>query len=200
MGVYQDYFNSSKPTWIKLIFLPGVLSGMKLPGTATQDENIHIAMGKLDIRPGMVFLDIGCGSGAVSLAASRFTENVYGIDVRPEAVDASRSKVPGGRFFEGEASEILEIQTKLPSIDRCFIGGTQNVESFFPVLLERSSSSFVVVADLARIGIAYKIAELMKKDGIFQELLQIHISRGYDLAGDIALKPINPIFMVVGRR
>ncbi len=173
---------------------------MKLPGTATQVENIHIAMGKLDIRPGMVFLDVGCGSGAVSLAASRYTERIYGIDIRPEAVEASRSKVPGGSFFAGEASEILEALPQLSSIDRCFIGGTQNIESFFPMLLERASPDFVVVADLARIGIAHDVVDLMRKEGIFQELLQIHISRGYDLAGDIALKPVNPIFMVVGRR
>jgi cobalt-precorrin-6B (C15)-methyltransferase len=173
---------------------------MKLPGTATQEENIHIAMGKLDIQPGMVFLDVGCGSGAVSLAASRYTDRIYGIDVRPEAVEASRSKVPGGMFFEGEASGILETLPELPSIDRCFIGGTQNIGSFFPMLLERSSPCFAVVADLARIGIAHDVAELMKREGIFKELLQIHISRGYDLAGDIALKPVNPIFMVVGRR
>lgn len=173
---------------------------MKLPGTATQEENIQIAMGKLDIRPGMVFLDVGCGSGAVSLAASRYTEKIYGMDARPEAVEASRSRVPGGRFFEGEASEILETKHEIPTIDRCFIGGTQNIESFLPMLLKRSSPGFVVVTDLARIGIAHKVAELMKEEGIFQELLQIHISRGYDLAGDIALRPVNPIFMVVGRR
>jgi len=157
-------------------------------------------MGKLNIQPGMVFLDIGCGSGAVSLAASRYTEKVYGIDVRAEAVEASRSKVPGGKFFEGEALEVLQILPKLPSIDRCFIGGTQSIESFFSLLMERASPDFVVVADLARIGIAHKVVELMKRQGIFQELLQIHISRGYDLAGDVALRPVNPIFMVVGRR
>lgn len=169
---------------------------MKLPGTATQEENIHIAMGKLNILPDMVFLDIGCGSGAVSLAASNYTEKIYGIDVRPEAVEASRSKVPKGKFFEGEASEILP---ELPPIDRCFIGGTREIESFFPLLMERASSDLVVIADLARIGIAHKVVELMKKEGIFHELLQIHISRGYDLAGDVALRPVNPIFMVVGR-
>jgi len=141
---------------------------MKLPGTATQEENIYIAMGKLDIRPGMVFLDIGCGSGAVSLAASRYTDKIFGIDVRAEAVEASRSKVPGGRFFEGEAMQILPA---LPRINRCFIGGTRNIESFFPLLLEKASPDLVVVADLARIGIAYKVVELMKKAGIFQELM-----------------------------
>jgi cobalt-precorrin-6B (C15)-methyltransferase len=170
---------------------------MKLPGTATQEENIYIAMGKLNIQPDNAFLDIGCGSGAVSLAASRYTDAIYGIDARAEAVDISRSKVPKGKFFEGDAMQILP---DLPPINRCFIGGTRNIESFFPLLLEKAAPDFAVVADLARIGIAYKVALLMKEAGIFQELMQIHICRGYDLAGDVALRPVNPIFMVVGRR
>ncbi len=169
---------------------------MKLPGTETQPENVHIAMGKLEIRQSMTFLDIGCGSGAVSLAASRFTDKIYGIDRRPEAVEISRTKVPGGTFLCGEAEEML---AKLPKVDRCFIGGTRRIEAFFPALMEKLSPGSVIVADLARIGIASKVVGLMKNEGIFEELLQIGISRGYELAGDIALRPINPIFMVVGR-
>jgi cobalt-precorrin-6B (C15)-methyltransferase len=169
---------------------------MKLPGTATQPENIYIAMGKLDIGPKMAFLDIGCGSGAVSLAASRYTNKVYGIDVRTEAIEISRAKVPCGEFFVGEASEILP---SLPEVDRCFIGGTRKIESFLPMLLEKASPGCILVVNMARIGIASKVADLMKAQGIFQELLQIQLSRGYDLGGDIALKPINPIFMAVGR-
>jgi cobalt-precorrin-6B (C15)-methyltransferase len=169
---------------------------MKLPGTATQPENIYIAMGKLDIRPKMTFLDIGCGSGAVSLAASNYTDKIFGIDIRPEAVEMSRSKVPCGEFFLGEASEILPL---LPEIDRCFIGGTRKIEAFLPALLEKASPGCIFVVDMARIGIAARVADLMKAKGVFQELLQIQISRGYDLGGDIALKPINPIFMAIGR-
>ncbi len=169
---------------------------MKLPGTETQPENVHIAMGKLEIRPGMTFLDIGCGSGAVSLAASRFTDEIYGIDRRLEAVEISKAKVPNGVFLCGEAEEII---SELPKVDRCFIGGTRGIEAFFPALMEKTASGSVIVADLARIGITSKVVELMKKEGIFEELVQIGISRGYDLAGDIALRPVNPIFMVVGR-
>lgn len=153
-------------------------------------------MGKLDIQPGHVFLDLGCGSGAVSKAASRYTDKIYGIDVREEAVDISKDAVPGGIFLCGNAAEILP---HLPSIDRCFIGGTRQIDVFFPKLLEISTPGCIIVAALARIGIASKMAKLMKTHGLFQELLQIQISRGYDLAEDVALKPINPIFMVVGK-
>jgi cobalt-precorrin-6B (C15)-methyltransferase len=169
---------------------------MKLPGTATQPEMVHIAVGKLDIRPGTAFLDLGCGSGAVSLAAARFTDGIYGIDRRSEAVEISKGRVRAGTFLCGEAGELIPT---LPKIDRCFIGGTRGIEAFFPALMERLSPGAVVVADLARIGMASKVVELMKGAGIFEELLQIGIARGYDLAGDVALRPENPIFMVVGR-
>ncbi len=169
---------------------------MKLPGTATQEENIHIAMGKLNIQPGQVFLDIGCGSGAVSAAAARYTDRVFGIDRREQAIEISRAALPSGQFFCGEAAAILP---GLPGIDRCFIGGTRGIDEFFPLLLERASPGAVIVADLARLGIAARLARMMKEAGIFEELIQIHICRGYDLAGDIALRPANPIFMVIGR-
>ena len=181
---------------LSLYPLPPLPKTMKLPGTATQPENVHIAVGKLDIRPGMAFLDIGCGSGAVSFAAARFTERIYGIDRRSEAVEISKGRVPAGTFLSGEAWDLIPT---LPEIDRCFIGGTRGIETFFPALMERLSPGAVVVADLARIGMASKVATLMKGAGIYEELLQIGIFRGYDLAGDVALRPENPIFMVVGR-
>jgi cobalt-precorrin-6B (C15)-methyltransferase len=171
-------------------------AAMKLPGTATQEENISIAMGKLNIQQTQVFLDIGCGSGAVSLAASRYTDRIYGIDRREEAVQMSSAAVPCGQFFCGEAADILP---DLPRVDRCFIGGTRGIDYFLPLLLEKAQSGCIIVADLARLGIAARIAKLMKEAGIFQELIQIHIARGYDLGGDIALKPVNPIFMVIGK-
>jgi cobalt-precorrin-6B (C15)-methyltransferase len=170
-------------------------AAMKLPGTATQEENISIAMGKLDIQRPQVFLDIGCGSGAVSLAASRYTDKIFGIDRREEAVQMCRAKV-SGQFFVGEAAAILP---GLPQVDRCFIGGTRGIDEFLPLLQEKASPGCIIVADLARLGIAAHVAEMMKEAGIFQELIQIHIARGYDLGGDIALRPVNPIFMVIGK-
>lgn len=169
---------------------------MKLPGTATAEENIHIAMGKLDIRPGQVFLDIGCGSGAVSATAARYTDMIYGIDRREQAVAMSRARVPAGKFLLGEAAKLLP---DLPQLDRCFIGGTRGIDEFWPLLLEKAKSGCIIVVDLARIGIAFRVAEMMKEAGVFQELIQINIARGYALAGDIALKPANPIFMVIGK-
>jgi cobalt-precorrin-6B (C15)-methyltransferase len=84
-------------------------------------------------------------------------------------------------------------------VDRCFIGGTRGIDDFLPALLEKAQPGCIIVADLARLGIAARLTQLMKEAGIFQELIQISIARGYELGGDIALKPVNPIFMVIGK-
>jgi cobalt-precorrin-6B (C15)-methyltransferase len=169
---------------------------MKLPGTQTQPEIIDIALGKLNIMPGMVFLDAGCGSGAVSLAASRCTERIYGIDKRPEAIEASRVRVPSGIFLHGE---IIDRVKEIPKIDRCFIGGSAGIEEFLPAIIENASRDCRIVVNMVRIGACARAMGLMKEVCTLEETLQIGISKGYSLAGDLALRPNNPVFMLVGR-
>jgi len=56
---------------------------MRYPsGTPTQPEIIAIALSKLDIKPGEVFVDIGCGSGSVSIAAAGLAKRVFAIESR----------------------------------------------------------------------------------------------------------------------
>ena len=171
---------------------------MKLPGTATEEENIYIAMGKLCIQPGQVFLDIGCGSGAVSLAASRYTDRIY----RP------RHASGGGGDLQGKGSRRATFSRdrlpsscpSLPEVDRCFIGGTRQIDEFLPLLLEKATPGCVIVADLARIGIASRVADVDERDWAYFRSFFRFISCGATtLAGDIALKPVNPIFMVIGK-
>jgi cobalt-precorrin-6B (C15)-methyltransferase len=108
----------------------------------------------------------------------------------------SRENVPAGQFFLGEAGGIL---TDLPEVEKCFVGGTRGIDDFLPGLIDKAAPGCIIVVDLARIGIAAHVAELMKEAKIFQELIQINIARGYALGKDIALRPVNPIFMVIGK-
>jgi ubiquinone/menaquinone biosynthesis C-methylase UbiE len=47
-------------------------------------EKILSAIG---VRPGMVFIDIGCGDGYFSLPAARMEGKVYGVDIDIDAID-----------------------------------------------------------------------------------------------------------------
>ena len=67
------------------------------------------------IKPGEAVLDIGCGSGILSIAAHKLgAGGVYGVDIDPSAVEnaqknASENGIEAGVAFEvGSTSEILE--------------------------------------------------------------------------------------------
>jgi len=165
-------------------------------GTPTQPEIIAIALSKLDLKSTDVFVDIGCGSGSVSISAARIVQWVYAIDNRDKAVHATSSNLKrcgldNVTVLKGEASSLL------PELDMdcAFLGGSKNIEQVLDIVMKKASR-FIVSA--VRLETAVTALDLMKKNNRFCGLLQIQISRGNDLAGGTMLKNENPVFLISG--
>ena len=170
-----------------------------LSASPTKPEIIAIVISKLNLAPGNVFCDVGCGTGAVSIAASAFADRIYAIDIRDEAIaEAERNFDAAGirervTLIHGEASLLIG---DLPLLDCAFVGGTRNIEDVLQAIFARVRGRAVVNA--ARIETAARIIRCMKLLGVFEEVVHVQVSRGYELAGETALKPINPVYIVVG--
>jgi cobalt-precorrin-6B (C15)-methyltransferase len=166
-------------------------------GTPTQPEIIAMALSKLDIKSTEVFVDIGCGSGSVSIAAAKLAKKVFSIDNRDDAIMATIANIKecdinNISVLKGDAS------TLLPDIemDCAFIGGSKNIRQVIEILIRKPQVRFIVSAvKIETVAIAL---ETMKKNNVFKELLQIQLSRGNELAGGTMFKPENPIFLIVG--
>jgi cobalt-precorrin-6B (C15)-methyltransferase len=167
------------------------------PGTPTQPEIIALALLKLGIKNTDTFVDIGCGSGSVSIAAAGFAKHVIAIDNRDEAVLAASANIKEAGI---KNIEVLKgtAELLLPDIEfNCaFIGGSKNIEKILGILIQKGSARFVVSA--VRIETVALALDIMKTNKVFKELLQIQLSRGNELAGGIMLKPENPVFLITG--
>jgi len=165
-------------------------------GTPTEPEIAAVALSKLDLKPGDVFADIGCGSGSLSIKAAGLVQHVYAIDNRNEAINAVQDNIKefgitNVKILKGEASQILDDL----SIDCAFVGGSNNIDLVLEILMEKTRK-FVVSA--VRIETVAEALRIMKQNNKFKELIQIQISRGYELAGGTMFKPENPVFLIVG--
>jgi cobalt-precorrin-6B (C15)-methyltransferase len=170
-----------------------------LSASPTKPEIIAIAISKLNLAPGDVFCDVGCGTGSISIAASAFADTIYAIDIRNEAIaEAERNFDAAGirervTLIHDEASLAI---ADLPPINCAFVGGTKNIEDVLHALCTRVRGR--VVANAARIETAARIIGCMKLLGVFEEVVHVQVARGYELAGETAFKPANPVYIMVG--
>ena len=98
-----------------------------VPITKEEVRSIHISKARLS--PGQIVLDIGCGSGSISVEAGLQIESsgkIIGVDFDPTAIDLTRTNLK--KFGVSNATLILgnakEKISELPEADAIFIGGT----------------------------------------------------------------------------
>ncbi|MFW5638309.1 MAG: precorrin-6Y C5,15-methyltransferase (decarboxylating) subunit CbiT [Methanoculleus sp.] len=171
---------------------------MRLKGGPTQDEVMAVSLAKLGILPGDLVVDVGCGTGKVSIAASRVAERIYAIDRRSEAIAYARAEAAAAgagniEFFEGDAVEVLP---GIDHLDAAFVGGSRRLPEVLEILAGKVQGRIVVNAVM--VETLHEAIASMQRLGIFIEALHLQVSRSAAIADGVMFKPKNPIYVVVG--
>jgi cobalt-precorrin-6B (C15)-methyltransferase len=170
-----------------------------LPGGPTQDEIMAVSLFKLGLCPSDTVLEIGCGTGKVSVAIAKQVKMVYAVDRRPEAVAtaieaARQAGVPNIGFSCTEAVDYLNTDQVY---DCAFLGGTKNLAAILPALVKKVRRNIVINAVM--LSTLERAVATLKDLGVFSEVVQVQVSRSGDIAGSIMFRPIDPVFVIVGR-
>jgi cobalt-precorrin-6B (C15)-methyltransferase len=175
------------------------MSAPKLRGGSTQDEVLAVSLSKLGLQTGDRMLDLGCGTGKVSIAASRIALHVCAIDRRAEAVrhakkEAARACAGNIEFFCAEAEEFLASRDQM--FDCAFVGGSYRLADVLPLLAPRVRRRIVVNAVL--VSTLGTTVSKMQELGIFREAVYVQVARSHGIAGSIMFSPIDPVYVIVG--
>ena len=175
------------------------MSGTKLAGGPTQDEIMAVSLFKLGLRSTDTVLEIGCGTGKVSIAAAQQAQKIVSLDKRPEAImtaqeSAQKSGIHNIEFFCTDAVDYL---TSDRIFDCAFVGGTQQLARILPVLAKKVKRTIVINAVL--LSTLAEAVATMQQLGIFCEVVQVQVARSHEIAGSIMFKPIDPVYVIVGK-
>jgi cobalt-precorrin-6B (C15)-methyltransferase len=174
---------------------------MDLPGGPTRDEVLAIDLFKLELRRSDRFLDVGCGTGQVSVEAARQVKKVYAVDRRAEAITHARGRAATARagnieFFHGDALSFL--QDLDDGFDCAFVGGSRDL----PAVLERLADLVErrIVVNAVLISTLQEAVLSLQRLGIFREVVQVQVSKSSPLAGGFRFCAEDPVYVIVGGR
>jgi cobalt-precorrin-6B (C15)-methyltransferase len=170
----------------------------KPAGGPTQDEIMAISLFKLGLSKKDRVLDLGCGTGKVSIALAQLVQKVYAVDRRPEAIryaqdEAHRAGITNIEFFTGEAMDFLDTDL---TFDCAFVGGSKQIAEVLPCLAQKVRRTIVVNAVLT--STLSTVVETMQRIGIFREVVHVQVSRSHEMGTSIMFKPIDPVYVIVG--
>jgi len=192
-----------------MIRVPGIpdhefIRDEKVP--MTKEEVRVLALSKAGLFRGAKFLDIGCGTGSVTVEAALFVGDngmVYAVDRDERAVELTRRNVE--RFglrnvvvVHGEAPRVLHEINEV--FDSVFIGGgSENIEGIIEAVHEKLRDGGRVVIDAILIDTVYKAVKALDRLSFGEiDVTEVIIAKGLRTRVGLAMISRNPIFIVSG--
>ena len=165
----------------------------------TKQEVRAAALAKLAVRPTDTLLDVGAGSGSVSveLALAAPRGHVYAVECAPDACALIRQNREKFHAYNLSAPQVL---ADLPAPDAVFIGGTKgSMAEVVDAALAKNPNARLCISAIALETLSAAIAALAAH-GQTAEVTQLAVSRTRPAGKLHLLMANNPIFLITGER
>jgi cobalt-precorrin-6B (C15)-methyltransferase len=176
----------------------------------TKEEVRAVALSKLRVREGDVFLDVGSGSGSVSVEASLLVGErgkVVSVDSDKKAVELTKRNVERFNLKNvevvlGESPQILQhVVQRVGKVDRAFVGGTRGLEGTLKALFDALRPEGRVVVSAVLLETTSKAISSMEEVGFINvEVVELIVAKGKKIREGTMMLSRNPVFLVSGER
>jgi precorrin-6B C5,15-methyltransferase / cobalt-precorrin-6B C5,C15-methyltransferase len=169
-------------------------------GVFTKGPARAVCIAELRLMPGDVMWDLGAGSGGVSVEAASLNKGpVYAVEKNADRVALIRENVSrfGALNVEAVYGVMPACLADLPDPDKIFLGGGLAGKSeILPEILGRLRPGGRLVANCALLGSLSKVKQCLESMGWPLSVTLVQAAQSRELAGDLHMEAVNPIFVV----
>ncbi len=172
----------------------------------TKMEVRVISISKLQITEGDRVMDIGAGTGSVSIEIARLLPNstVYAVEHKAKAVDlikqnAQKFNTLNLEVIHGKAPEVL---TGLKHVNKFFIGGSSgNLVEILDWIVANGAPNSHIVVNAVTLETLTLASHCLSGIGFSDlEIIQVAINRVEELGGVDMFRAMTPVFVISARR
>lgn len=177
------------------------------PVPVTKEEVRVVALSKARLRDGNIVIDIGCGSGSITIeSALQVAPNgkVYAIDQDENAIkltkeNAKKFNVTNIEVIHSKAQDAI---SKLPTADAIFIGGTGgDTQDIIKLAYNRLKSNGRIVIDTILIETMYhslKTIDELRLENV--DVTQITIAKNRKVSTGTMMLARNPVIIISAQK
>jgi len=165
----------------------------------TKSEVRSVLLGKLDLSTDDHFAEVGSCTGAVTIEAARRAGRVTALERKAERLDVTKQNLAANKELLAADVELrnAEAPEGLPeNADALFLGGSRNFEAVLDHAVETEIDR--IVMNVSRLEVAGRATQAFRDREILEEVVQLQVSHGYELAGATSFNSDNPVYMLVG--
>jgi len=156
-----------------------------------------VLVDRLDLTPADHFVEVGSCTGAVTIDAARNAGRVTALERKATRLDATRENLAANETSAAVDLVEAEAPEGLPEdADALFLGGSRNYEAVLDHAVETGVDR--VAMNVSRLEVAGAATEAFRERDLLEDVLQVQVSRGYELAGATSFDAENPVYMLFG--
>jgi cobalt-precorrin-6B (C15)-methyltransferase len=170
-----------------------------VPGP-TKEEIRALVISKCKLRDEDVVVDVGCGTGGLTLEFAKRSKKVYSIDMNPHAIRTTRQNLEKhglANKVELIESEGLKALSDIEDFSLIMIGGSGgNLRN----IIEEGYLKLPVTGRMVITSIVLETAtdsvDTLKQLGAKPEVITVNVSKGKLLDRGVMMKALNPITII----
>jgi cobalt-precorrin-6B (C15)-methyltransferase len=166
----------------------------------TKEDIRAIAISKLRLKEGQSAIDIGCGSGSITVELCLQTKGkVFAIDFEQKAVELTKKNLQkfgvNAEVIIGKAQDVLP---KLPQADAVIVGGTWgDTRSVIELAVGRLKKGGRIVIDTILIETMYEALATINELKLAEiDITQITISKARKVTTGTMMLARNPVMII----
>ncbi len=171
----------------------------KVPGP-TKEEIRVLTISKARLREGFVVVDIGCGTGGLTVEAALQvapTGKVFALDEKEEAIELTESNVAKFgvqntvQMIHGKAPQVL---SDLPPLDAVLIGGSHSLREVIQTAHQKLKPTGRIVVNAILTETAVTALDEIKRLNFKEvDVTQVFVAKGKAVSGGTMMLSRNPI-------
>lgn len=175
------------------------ITNPNVPGP-TKEEIRCLVICKSNVKNDDVILEIGCGTGGLTLEFAKRSKKVYSVDKNPEAIEITRKNLINKglsdkvELFEDEALNIIESMEKF---DVLMIGGSGgDLSSIIEMGAQKLNSNGRIILTAILMETKTEAISKLKELDFEVEIVEVNVSKGRILDRGTMMFAQNPIAII----